>query len=259
MPLCRTVRRPGETGSVQKSGLWWRFPLVTAVVFGVTAAGALAQVAVPGLLAVLERAPAGLHGEWWRLATALVVQDGGVFGTVSNLLFLALIGTAAEQVLSRTRWLVQYLGTGLAAELVGYAWQPVGAGNSVAVCGLTGGLAVALWRGPGRAPAWTVPVLLVWCAALVATLSPAATVPAIVAGAAAVVLSSAAVRRRIAVHRPVALTITAVGIVLSAATNIHGAALLIGVALGLPWLTPRAGAARSARRPRPWSAPSRRP
>jgi len=212
----------------------WRFPLVTVVVFAVTAAGAVAQAVVPGLLAALERAPAGLHGEWWRLVTALVVQDGGLFGTVSNLLFLALVGAAAEQVLSRTRWLVQYVGTGLAAELVGYAWQPVGAGNSIAVCGLTGGLAVALWRGADRAPVWTVPVLLVWCGALVATLSPAATVPAIVAAAAGVALSSAAVRRGVAVHRPVALVILAVGAGLSAAVNIHGAALLIGVLLALP-------------------------
>lgn len=219
---------------MQKAGLW-RFPLVTAVVFGVTAAGAVAQAVVPGLLLALERAPAGLHGEWWRSATALVVQDGGVFGTVSNLFFLALVGAAAEQVLSRTRWLVQYLGTGLAAEFVGYAWQPVGAGNSGAICGLAGGLALALWRGSGAAPPWTGPLLVIWCAALVATISPAVSVVAIVVGAIATGLASAAVGRGVALGRPVAVLVLVCGVALSVLTNIHGAALLIGLALALAY------------------------
>lgn len=213
----------------------WRFPLVTAVVFGVTAAGAVAQAVVPGLLAALERAPAGLHGQWWRSVTALVVQDGGVAGSVSNLFFLALVGAAAEQVLSRPRWLVQYLGTGLAVEFVGYAWQPVGAGNSGAICGLTGGLALALWRGAGRPPPWTAPVLVIWCAALLATISPAVAVPAIVAGAIATGLTSAAVGRGVALGRPVAVAVLACGVALAALTNIHGAALLIGLVLALPY------------------------
>lgn len=232
--LCRTAPEPGQTWSVQRAGLW-RFPLVTAVVFGVTAAGAVGQAVVPGLLAVLERAPAGLHGEWWRPVTALVVQDGGVFGTVSNLVFLALVGAAAEQVLSRTRWLVQYLGTGLAAEFVGYAWQPVGAGNSIAICGLTGGLALVLWRGTGRPPLWTAPVLVIWCAALLATISPTVAVPAIVAGAIATGLTSAAAGRGVALGRPVAVAVLACGVALAALTNIHGAALLIGLALALAY------------------------
>jgi len=230
----------------------WRFPLVTVVVGGVTALGAVAQAFVPGMLAALERAPAGLYGEWWRTVTALVVQDGGVVGALSNLFFLVLVGAAAEQVLSRGAWLVQYLGTGLASELAGYAWQPVGAGNSVAVCGLAGGLAVALWRGAERAPEWTAPVLLLWCGALVATLSAAATLPALVAGAVAAGLAGAARRRGAAVARPVAAVVLVTGIGLAAARNIHGAALLIGLAIGLGgWAVSRAGAARSARRPRP--------
>lgn len=231
--FCRTAVAGGQTVIMRRAGLW-RFPLVTAIVFGVTAAGAIAQALVPGLPAALERAPAGLHGEWWRLVTALVVQDGGIFGTASNLFFLALVGTAAEQALSRTRWLVQYAGTGLAAELVGYAWQPIGAGNSIAICGLTGGLALALWRGTDQAPSWTTPILVIWCAALVATISPAIYVPAIAVGALATGLTSAAVGRGIAVDRPVAVLILAVGIALTAFTNIHGAALLIGIVVALP-------------------------
>ena len=59
-----------------------RFPVVTAVVCAVTGASNVLQSLVPGMLARLERAPAGLHGEWWRTGTALFVQDGGVVAGV---------------------------------------------------------------------------------------------------------------------------------------------------------------------------------
>lgn len=119
---------------MQRAGLW-RIPLVTAVVFGVTAAGAIAQAVVPGLLVALERAPAGLRGEWWRPVTALVVLA----------------------------------------------------------------------------------------------------VPAIVVGAIATGLTSAAVGRGVALGRPVTVVVLACGVALAALTNVHGAALLIGLVLALPY------------------------
>lgn len=128
-----------------------RFPVVTAVVFGVTAATSVLGLVDAEVLAALQRAPEGLHGDWWRTFTSLLVQDGGVPGTLSNLFFLLVMGVLAEQVAGRWRWLVAYLGAGLAGELAGYAWQPRGAGNSVAVCGLAGMLVVALAVG-GRTP-----------------------------------------------------------------------------------------------------------
>src|SRR5215213_228991 len=90
-----------------------RFPVVTAVVFAVTATVSVLGLALPSLLATLERAPAGLHGAW----------------------------------------------------LAGYAWQPHGAGNSVAVCGLAGALVVALLAG-SPVPRLVPMVLLYWCGAL---------------------------------------------------------------------------------------------
>ena len=80
-----------------------RRPVVTAIVFAVTAATGLAQLVVPGMLAHLERTSAELHGEPWRMATALLVQDSGIVGGLSNLAFLAIVGAEAEHRVAELR------------------------------------------------------------------------------------------------------------------------------------------------------------
>jgi membrane associated rhomboid family serine protease len=72
------------------------------------------------------------------------VQDGGVAGTVSNLLFLLLLGAFAEQLLERRQWLLCYFGAGLAGELAGYAWQPRGGREPGG--GLRAGRSAGEWR-----------------------------------------------------------------------------------------------------------------
>ena len=80
--------------------------------------------------------------------TSLVVQDGGLAGTVFNLVSLFVIGSAAEAAWGVRRWVVLALGSGVGAQLWGWLVQPVGGGNSVAVFGLAASLAVlALRRG----------------------------------------------------------------------------------------------------------------
>jgi len=217
-----------------------RFPVVTAVVLAVTAVSSVLGLVFPGVLAALQRTPAGLHGQWWRLGTALLVQDGGVVGTVSNLVFLLLLGAMAEQVAGPGRWLACYLGAGLAGELAGYAWQPTGAGNSVAVCGLAGLLVVALLAAtplPRLAPL----ALLYWCGALLSARWGAGPLLLGVAGAVAVQLTPG---RSGTAGRLAAL---AAALVLAAAADLHGAALLAGIAIAA--LTGRGPA--TARRPVP--------
>ena len=211
-----------------------RAPLLTLAVSALTLATALAQAFDRSLLGRLERTPADLHGEPWRIATALLVQDGGVIGAVSNIAFLAMIGAAAEQVLSGPRWLAQYVGVGLLCELIAYSWQPVGGGNSVAVCGLAGAVAVAGGRGDPRLPVYSVPVLFVWCGALIGTISDELYPPVVVLGAVAAALAGRRRERRRPGQRYAAFGVFATGVVLALATNIHGAALLIGIALALP-------------------------
>jgi hypothetical protein len=57
------------------------------------------------------------------------------------------VGFLVERSFGAGRWLILYLTGALAGELAGAAWQSEGAGSSVAICGLLGGLAVwLLWR-----------------------------------------------------------------------------------------------------------------
>jgi membrane associated rhomboid family serine protease len=176
------------------------------------------------LLAALERTSALTHGEPWRGVTSLLVQDGGVAGTVSNLGFLLAVGVAAEQVLRRPSLVGLYLGAALAGQAAGVFWQPVGAGNSIAICGLAGGLAWAL----PRAPRWAGSALALWLGALLAT----AWIPLIGVG-----IVGAAVDQRVAAapgrRRTAFVVATAVvAAALVAVGNIHGAALGIGILLG---------------------------
>jgi membrane associated rhomboid family serine protease len=204
-----------------------RLPVVTAVVFVVTATTSVLGLVLPGMLEALQRTPQGLQGDWWRMVTALFVQDGGVAGTISNLAFLLVMGVVAEQVLGRWRWLVCYFGAGLVGELVGYGWQPYGAGNSVAICGLAGALTVALVVG-ARVPRLAPVVLVYWCGALVGSRWGPGWLLVGVAGGLVV---QVALGRGLPVGRPVAVAAAMVALVLVAAKDLHGAAMVAGIVI----------------------------
>ena len=129
-----------------------RWPWATTVAVIIVGIPSLAQFTVaPWLLNSLERNWTLIaRGQVWRLLTSLVVQDGGVAGAIFNVVALAVIGFAAEQVWGPWRWTVIALSGALAGELWGKIVQPIGAGNSVAVFSLAASLAVvAMLRGAG--------------------------------------------------------------------------------------------------------------
>jgi len=123
-----------------------RLPLVTVTVFVVTLVCGIAQLAHRPLYdAVVRDAARITDGEWYRLVTGMFFQDAWAFGLVSNLLWLAVFGTLAEQVFGRAKWLLLYFGCGLFGQFMSYVWlNPVGAGNSMCVTGLIGGLATVV-------------------------------------------------------------------------------------------------------------------
>jgi membrane associated rhomboid family serine protease len=129
-----------------------RWPWATTVAVIIVGIPTLAQFAVaPWILNSLERNWTLIaRGQVWRLLTSLVVQDGGVAGAIFNLVALAIVGFAAEQVWGPWRWTVIALSGALAGELWGKIVQPVGAGNSVAVFSLAASLcrsSHSSWRG----------------------------------------------------------------------------------------------------------------
>jgi membrane associated rhomboid family serine protease len=202
-----------------------RLPVATLAVFAVTATCSILQFPFPALLSSLRRDPAALAaGQWWRVVTPLAVQDGGVAGTIFNLLFLAVLGTLAERLLGSRRWLLLYGLGGLVGEAVGYAWDPNGAGNSVALCGLAGAvLAMALLR-PGRVPAPTLAVAAIFAGA-VTQFWPLTVAVAVVA------FPASRARPRLA-GRIAGVLGVLVAATLLALRDVHGAALAAGLAAG---------------------------
>jgi rhomboid protease GluP len=110
------------------------------------------QFFFPAILSLFQRDYARfIGGDWWRLLTPLFVQDSGVGGAIFNLIGLLLVGGVAEQLWDSRQVLSIFLIGGIIGEVVGLAWQPLGAGNSVGNFSLAASVAVAcLRRRPSR-------------------------------------------------------------------------------------------------------------
>lgn len=130
----------------------FRFPSTTLFLLLIVTIPTTLQFFFPTLLQLFQRDTARfMNGEWWRLITPLFFQDGGISGAISNLVGLALIGFVAEQYWGSRNTLILFFVGGLVGELVGLAWQPIGAGNSIANFSLAASVAVVclLRRSPG--------------------------------------------------------------------------------------------------------------
>src|SRR5215471_15439390 len=145
----------------------------------------------PVLVVALERTPGMLSsGQWWRLITPILINPEGWLQIIVNLLGIALVGAMVERLFGSGRWLILYLTGAIVGELTGMVWQPEGAGSSVALCGLLGGLAAWLmWGAKPIQPRFGGAILIL--GALVLTAMRDLHGPPIVAGgcAAAVMLS----------------------------------------------------------------------
>ena len=93
-----------------------RIPVATITALVVVGVPTLLQLtALPSLLDYLERDRTAIgDGQVWRLLTSLVVQDGGLGGSVFNLVSLAVVGVVAERVWGAARWTVVAIATGVA-------------------------------------------------------------------------------------------------------------------------------------------------
>jgi membrane associated rhomboid family serine protease len=208
-----------------------RYPVLTPIAVGVATLAAVVQYAVPGAVPLLERDPAGLRaGQWWRLASPLLVQTLGWYQVLANLVTLAVVGLVAERVLGRWRWLALFAGGAVGGQAAAYAWHEPGGGDSVAICGLAAGVSVALLllpappRLPAHVPVYYIAALAGW------SLRGAAGAALAVLGAAAFLYGA----RRIRVPAPerIALAGSLVcAVALAVRCDLHGASLVSGMLL----------------------------
>lgn len=204
-----------------------RFPALTLAVLGVTVITSVASIVSSPVFDAMQRTPDAVGGQWWRNASALLAQDGGLAGAAINVVFLVVIGTLAEQVISRWEWIFLYCVGGILAELVAHFWQPTGAGNSIAICAITGPIAIELFRNNSALPRFSAVIVWYWLAGLLATLWW----PLLWVGIAAALGAQLVTVKNGNPNRVTALAVVVVGLVLAMFHNIHGGALIIGLVL----------------------------
>lgn len=131
---------------LRQRGKKLRFPWLTVLIALVTLVFSVLGEFDRDILDLLRRDGFGLtqQGEWWRIVSPLVVQDGGWPGLIFNLLTLVVLGTLVESIFGARLLAVAYLAAGLISEVFAYTLlQNQGfAGNSVANMGLAGLLGI---------------------------------------------------------------------------------------------------------------------
>lgn len=128
----------------------WPPPLAATVLWLVVAVPSLLQLAVPALNEMFRRNPVQIRndGEWWRVMTSVLVQDGGVVATFANLLLLAVLAVAGVRVWGAGRAVALFAAGQLLWGLFASFVSPsAGAGCSAAAFALaaaTAGLRLAV-------------------------------------------------------------------------------------------------------------------
>jgi membrane associated rhomboid family serine protease len=208
--------------------------LALTVLTGLTGAAGLLDAT---LRDALRRDPTALAGgAWWRLATPLLVRTDGWLPLLVVLAGTVAAGSVVERRLGRPALLALFLGGGLAGQAAGYLWDPTGAGSSVAVFGLFGGVWGLLLRSPERLPVGVRAVgaagLCVVAALATADVLPGAVTAAVVATVLGAVTFNLLPRVRAALAgRTIALAAFAGGVLLTALRDNHGPAILAGAAV----------------------------
>jgi rhomboid protease GluP len=119
-----------------------KLPVATLAILLVTGILTGLQFTFPQVLTALMRTPAAVTvHEWWRFLTPLFVHADGWKQIAFVFPAVLIVGTLAESIFGTRQVLFLYFGSGFVGEIAGLAWQPYGAGASVAGAGLLGALA----------------------------------------------------------------------------------------------------------------------
>jgi rhomboid protease GluP len=119
-----------------------KLPIATLSILLVTGILTGLQFAFPQVLPALMRTPAAITDrEWWRFVTPLFVHADGWKQIAFVFPAVLIVGTLAERLFGSGQVLLLYFVSGFVGEIAGLAWEPYGAGASVAGAGLLGALA----------------------------------------------------------------------------------------------------------------------
>ena len=105
-------------------------------------------------------------GQYWRLFSAMFLH-AGIRHLLNNMLLLGALGSAMETLLNPWRYLLVYLGGGLAANIVSYlvyihqGKTVVSVGASGCIYAVMGGMIWIIIRGGGRAAGLTLRQMLI--------------------------------------------------------------------------------------------------
>ena len=115
-------------------------PVATILIIGVTAVFTGLQFVFPELLTAFRRnREALLDGEWWRMVTPLFVQWAGAWQALANGVWAVIFCPLAERLYGK-RILALFFVPGILAQIFAYYWSLGGAGSSLGLAGVTGGL-----------------------------------------------------------------------------------------------------------------------
>ncbi|TFI43683.1 rhomboid family intramembrane serine protease [Rhodococcus sp. 1R11] len=160
--------------TVIDAGALMRRPHRSALVlWSMVAVPSIAQFAVPAIYDALSRQPDAIRDghEWWRLITSAYVQDGGVFGTVTNLVMFYIVAALAVPLWGGLRTGGLFVFATAAFDLPAvYLYPSAGGGNSGATFFLaTSVLSMLLVRGLTRGVVVASGVAVIVGAGLVVT------------------------------------------------------------------------------------------
>jgi hypothetical protein len=116
-----------------------RFPIVAIVTTVVIGVPSLLQFAIPSIGTTLQRHPSLTlhHGQWWRVLTAVLAQDGGLVAAIFNLVVVAGVTLLGEWIWGRWRTVVLFLLPSIILNLLAIVfWNASGGGSSFASDGL---------------------------------------------------------------------------------------------------------------------------
>jgi rhomboid protease GluP len=219
-----------------------RFPIATSVVLCITIVVTGLQLIYPQVLSALRRNPDALAaGEWWRMVTPLFVHSDGWVQIITNLVGIAVVGSLVERLFASWRWLALYFITGVIAEAISYAWEPFGAGASIALCGLIGALLLWLFKYNQPVRTWASLYVVYLIAGLVGYAIGGFVADVILAVSFGSVFGF--LMRQPGPDQPLARALALAGLVgagiLTALRDNHGPALLIGAGLAALMLNDR--------------------